>query len=101
MIPLASGTASLALALLLILLLYAYRRRRKPEQLAPETFFTKKKNELFEKNSYEKNTNRERSISKGDLCCELLDPNMYIDGPACKKFMPMILGSARDDNMAV
>lgn len=101
MIPVASGTASLALVLLLILLLYAYRRRRKPEHLTPETFFTKKKNELFEKSSYEKNTNRERSISKGDLCCELLDPNMYIDRPACKKFMPIILGSMRDDNMAV
>ena len=80
MVPLAGGTASLALLLLVILLLYAYKRRRKAEQLAPETFFTKKKNELFvEKCGYEKNTNRERNISKGDPYCELLDPNMYID----------------------
>lgn len=107
MVPLASGTASLAFVLLLILLLYAYKRRQKAEQLAPETFFTKKKNQLFvEKCGYEKNTNRERNISKADPYCELLDPNMYIDcsPPSCKKFMvPMMLGGsgAGDDNIAV
>ena len=107
MIPLASGTASLAFFLLIILVLYAYKRRRKAEQLASETFFTKKKNQLFvEKTGYEKNTNRERSVSKGgDPYSELLDPNMYIDvldQPPCKKFIPMMLGAgAGDDNIAV
>lgn len=98
LIPLAGGTASLALLLLFILIIFAYKRRQKAEDLGPEIYirniYTKKKN-VFQK-TVEKNTNRERSISKGDPQCELLDPNMYFDEPVKKKFMPIMLG-ARDD----
>ena len=89
MIPLAAGTASFALLLLFIVVICAFKRRRKAEELAPEIFFTKKKN-IFQK-TCEKNTNRERGLSKGDPQCELLDPNMYFGGSE-KKFLPVILG---------
>lgn len=74
--------------LLLFVCIYAFKKRRKAEKLNSEIFFTKKKN-VFQK-PVEKNTNRERSLSKGDPHCELLDPNMYFEGSG-KKFLPLVL----------